>query len=150
MWLPKEKTFGSLCLISPGVHPHVPSPFADFAWHLFAVIYYSMSTTIRWVLWVLLANYPTWGNLGGLLTQAYSFSSYSLTILRMPYEELQMSLLERLCGGESADRLLLLLHRFSRVRRCATPQMAAHQAPPSLGFSRQEYWSGLPFPSPSW
>jgi len=26
--------------------------------------------------------------------------------------------------------------------------MAAHQAPPSLGFSRQEYWSGLPFPSP--
>ena len=29
-----------------------------------------------------------------------------------------------------------------------TPQMAAHQAPPSLGFSRQEHWSGLPFPSP--
>jgi len=26
--------------------------------------------------------------------------------------------------------------------------MAAHQAPPSLGFSRQEYWSGLPLPSP--
>ena len=44
--------------------------------------------------------------------------------------------------------LLLLLSRFSRVRLCATPQMAAHQAPPSLGFSRQEYWSGLPFPSP--
>ena len=31
---------------------------------------------------------------------------------------------------------------------CATPQMAAHQALPSLGFSRQEHWSGLPFPSP--
>ena len=31
---------------------------------------------------------------------------------------------------------------------CATPQMAAHQAPLSLGFSRQEHWSGLPFPSP--
>ena len=44
---------------------------------------------------------------------------------------------------------LLLLSRFSRVRLCATPQMAAHQAPPSLGFSRQEHWSGLPFPSPS-
>ena len=28
------------------------------------------------------------------------------------------------------------------------PQTAAHQAPPSLGFSRQEHWSGLPFPSP--
>ena len=44
--------------------------------------------------------------------------------------------------------LLLLLSRFSRVRLCATPETAAHQAPPSLGFSRQEQWSGLPFPSP--
>ena len=44
--------------------------------------------------------------------------------------------------------LLWLLIRFSRVRLCATPEMAAHQAPPSLGFSRQEHWSGLPFPSP--
>ena len=43
---------------------------------------------------------------------------------------------------------LLLLSRFSRVRLCATPYSAAHQAPPSLGFSRQEHWSGLPFPSP--
>ena len=44
--------------------------------------------------------------------------------------------------------LLLLLSHVSRVRLCATPEMAAHQAPPSLGFSRQEHWSGLPFPSP--
>ena len=43
---------------------------------------------------------------------------------------------------------LLLLSRFSRVQLCVTPEMAAHQAPPSLGFSRQEHWSGLPFPSP--
>jgi len=45
-------------------------------------------------------------------------------------------------------RMLLLLSRFSRVQLCMTPQTAAHQAPPSLGFSRQEHWSGLPFPSP--
>ena len=44
--------------------------------------------------------------------------------------------------------LLLLLSHFSRVRLCATPETAAHQAAPSLGFSRQEHWSGLPFPSP--
>ena len=44
--------------------------------------------------------------------------------------------------------LLLLLSRFSRVRLCEIPWMAAHRAPPSLGFSRQEHWSGLPFPSP--
>ena len=42
----------------------------------------------------------------------------------------------------------LLLSRFSRVRLCATPWTAAHQASPSLGFSRQEHWSGLPFPPP--
>ena len=44
--------------------------------------------------------------------------------------------------------LLLLLSHFSRVRLCATPETAAHQTPQSLGFSRQELWSGLPFPSP--
>ena len=44
--------------------------------------------------------------------------------------------------------LLLLLSHFSRVRLCVTPWMAAHQAPLSLGFSRQEHWSGLPLPSP--
>ena len=44
--------------------------------------------------------------------------------------------------------MLLVLSYFSRVRLCATPDTAAQQAPPSLGFSRQEHWSGLPFPSP--
>ena len=43
---------------------------------------------------------------------------------------------------------LLLLSRFSRVQLCATPETAAHQVPPYLGFSRQEHWSGVPFPSP--
>ena len=43
---------------------------------------------------------------------------------------------------------MLLLSRVSRVRLCATPWVAAHQAPPSLGFSRQEHWSGLPSPAP--
>ena len=49
---------------------------------------------------------------------------------------------------ETCLLLLLLLSRFSRIRLCVTPQMAAHQAPPSPGFSRQEHWSGFPFPSP--
>ena len=44
--------------------------------------------------------------------------------------------------------LLLLLSRFSRVRLCATPRTEAYQATPSMGFSRQEHCSGLPFPSP--
>ena len=38
---------------------------------------------------------------------------------------------------------------LSRVRLSATPWTAAHQAPPSMGFSRQKYWSGMPLPSPA-
>ena len=37
---------------------------------------------------------------------------------------------------------------FSRVRLCATSWTVAHQAPLPMGFSREEYWSGLPFPPP--
>ena len=51
-------------------------------------------------------------------------------------------------GGGDGQGGLLLLSRFSHVWLCATPQMAAHQAPLSLGFSSQEHRSGLPFPSP--
>ena len=37
---------------------------------------------------------------------------------------------------------------LSRVRLFATPWTVTYHAPPSMGFPRQEYWSGLPFPSP--
>ena len=37
---------------------------------------------------------------------------------------------------------------LSRVRLFETPWTVAYHAPPPMGFSRQEYWSGLPFPSP--
>ena len=37
---------------------------------------------------------------------------------------------------------------LSSVQLFATPWTVAYQVPPSMGFSRQEYWSGLPFPSP--
>ena len=49
---------------------------------------------------------------------------------------------------ESLHSYLLLLSHFSHVRLCVTPEMTAHHAPPSLGFSRREHWSELPFPSP--
>ena len=38
---------------------------------------------------------------------------------------------------------------LNRVRLLSTPWTAAHQDPPSMGFSRQEYWSGVPLPSPN-
>ena len=53
-----------------------------------------------------------------------------------------------LCSSPLSSLKQPLLSHFSCVRLCVTPQMAAHQASPSLGFSRQEHWSGLPFPSP--
>ena len=51
--------------------------------------------------------------------------------------------------GSAAPRLGLgpPLPGLSRVRLLATPWTAVYQAPPSMGFSRQEYWSGVPLPS---
>ena len=54
----------------------------------------------------------------------------------------------RLCQWRSLHKLMRLLSRFSRARLCVTPNTAAHQALLSLGLSRQEHWSGLPFPYP--
>ena len=54
-----------------------------------------------------------------------------------------------LLGGLNDFTLMKVkVKSLSRVRLFATPWTVAHQGPPSMGFSRQEYWSGLPFPSP--
>ena len=45
-------------------------------------------------------------------------------------------------------RDIVKVKSLSRVRLFVTPWTVAYQAPPSMGFSRQECWSGLPFPSP--
>ena len=66
----------------------------------------------------------------------------ALSQLSVPLGQLREEVLvspQMLCSAAS----------LSRVRLCAAPQTAAPQAPPSLGFSRQEHWSGLPFPSPT-
>ena len=67
------------------------------------------------------------------------------------WKRMDICITESLCYAPETTiftLLLLLLSCFSRVWLCAPAEMAAHQAPPSLGFSRQEHWSGLPFPSP--
>ena len=48
----------------------------------------------------------------------------------------------------NARKWKVKMKSLSRVRLLATPWTAAYQAPPSMGFSRQEYWSGVPLPSP--
>ena len=51
-------------------------------------------------------------------------------------------------GSSWPRKVKVKVNSLSRVWLFATPWTVAHQAPPSMGFSRQEYWSGLPFPSP--
>ena len=63
---------------------------------------------------------------------------------------LQARTLERVAiSFSSAWKWKVKVKLLSRVRLFATPWTAAHQAPPSLRFSRQKYWSGVPSPSPS-
>ena len=50
----------------------------------------------------------------------------------------------------NAWRWKMKVKSLSRVQPSATPWTAAYQAPPSMGFFRQEYWSGVPLPSPKW
>ena len=72
--------------------------------------------------------------------------SFWLTSLNMIISSFTMLL--QMALFHSFYALLPLPSRFSCVRLCATPWTAAYQASPSMGFSRQEHWSGLPFPSP--
>ena len=53
-----------------------------------------------------------------------------------------------LATGPPGKSLILSVCVLSHIHFFATPWTVAHQAPLSVGFSRQEYWSGLPFPSP--
>ena len=62
---------------------------------------------------------------------------------------LQARILERVAiSFSNAWKWKVKVKSLSRVWLLGTPWTAAHQAPPSMGFSRQEYWSGLPLPSP--
>ena len=60
---------------------------------------------------------------------------------------LQARTLEWVAISSNAWKWKVKVKSLSRVQLFATPWTAAHQAPPSMGFSRQEYWSGVPLPS---
>ena len=79
-------------------------------------------------------------------TESMWFSSFFPNLIKNDGQKTTKTI--RVNVNKEVVMLLLLLSCFSHVQLCATPQMAAHQAPPSLQFSGQEHWSGLPFPSP--
>ena len=63
---------------------------------------------------------------------------------------LQARTLERVAiSFSNAWKWKVKVKQLSRVRLLVTPWTAAYQVPPSMGFSRQEYWNGVPLPSPS-
>ena len=83
-----------------------------------------------------------------LLENSHIYVPFKQNPKRLTYFMLLITKESQLKNTSYCLLLLLLLSRFSRVRLGATPETAARQAPSSLGFSRQERWSGLPFPSP--
>ena len=119
--------------------------------------YHSLKASILWrsALFIVQLSHPyvttgktialtRWTFVGKVMSLLFNMLSRFVITFLARSKHLLISWLQ----SPSAVILLLLLSCFSRVRLCATPETAAHQAPLSLGFSRQEYWSGLPFPSP--
>ena len=89
----------------------------------------------------------------GKLHFSLSHSSHIITHIHSLFPPLPLWVRMRLClyhKGKDCGLLLLLLllSHFSRVWLFTTPWTAAHQASPSMGFSRQEYWSELPLFTP--
>ena len=86
-------------------------------------------------------------NMGPPLSCMTYFKMYKIC-MKIIYEMIKRRMSWQIWSKESyhKNKMLLLLSCFSHVRLCATPETAAHQASPSLGFFRQEHWSGLPFP----
>ena len=87
------------------------------------------------------------------------FLSYLLVMAALTHEEKSgscmecMRRLQAIYQGKGKEKTWKVqkghkVKSLSRVRLFATPWTVAYHAPPSMGFSRQEYWSGLPFPSP--
>ena len=93
--------------------------------------------------------------IGNLISDSSAFSKSSLNtwtfmvhVLLKPGLEDFEHYFASMCNECNFGVLLLLLSRFSRVRLLGIPWTAAHQAPLSMGISKQEYWSGVPLPSP--
>ena len=118
-------------------------------------IFFSITSWISlWFCLILFSSFflsPAWGWFDLLVKPEHGgfleFPAWRLSLQHLSVASGCVSLTEPALHPFS-PLLLLLLSCFSRVRLCATPWTAAYQASPSMGFSRQEHWSRLPFLSP--
>ena len=78
--------------------------------------------------------------------QAHTGWYHSFLHLKLEYRCFRRLLVSAIQQSESATHVCV--QSLSHVWLCATPQTVAHQVPLSVGFSRQEYWSGLSSPTP--
>ena len=84
------------------------------------------------------------------LSQSISFAHHPSLVPHLPVPSgIPLIIQQKRCTSYMPGTgLKVKVKSLSRVRLFATPWTVAYQAPPSMGFSRQEYWSGLPLPSP--
>ena len=103
------------------------------------------------VSWNTVGEWILWGRANGVAKHILSFSLIFFFLWNSGYSHAFHSFLigfiHNLLEG-CAVLSCAMLSLFSHVRLCVTQRTVAHQAPLFTGFSRQEYWSGLPFPSP--
>ena len=111
--------------------------------------YTTTGKTITLTIWTLLSKVLSL-LFNTLSSFVIAFLPRSKHLLISWLQSLSAVILEPKKINSGAEDIILLINpdNEGRVQLCVTPEMAAHQAPPSLGFSRQEHWSGLPFPSP--
>jgi len=80
------------------------------------------------------------------VTKSQTWFSDWTTTTQLEYQVTRKELVTKV--SSSAWKWKVKVKTLSHVCLFATPWTAAHQAPPSMGFSRQKYWSGVPLPSP--
>ena len=151
MSLPWERTCEMLSLVSCGFCPMHVFPL------LIQVIKSNLDCNHSWILrvhlwfvnledglgdpwWIMLKNIIK----NSLIVQRFRFGTFTLG----SWVPTLIGQLRSHQPCRAVKKITSKVKSFSRVWLFATLWTGAYQAPPSMGFSRQEYWSGLPFPSP--
>ena len=149
-WSPGTRKGRPLCLPLPAPHgvPPRPAPRAPPATFLFLLVWPQTGP------WCLVS--PLGGSLCEVATELLLSRFSRVRLCATPQMAARQAPRPWESPGKNTEwvavsfsNACMLSHAcLSPVRLCVTPWTAAHQAPPSTGFSRQEYRSGVPFPSP--